>query len=139
MNVKYTKLHPDAHAPKKAHESDAAFDLYATSVSNDNRHHATVYGTGLAFEIPAGHAMFVYPRSSSYKHAALMTNSVGVIDSGYRGEVHVMFRGIRCKYKVGERIAQAIIMPIPDVEYTEADSLAPSDRGENGIGSTGTR
>lgn len=138
MQVKYTKLTTNARAPKKAHETDAAFDLYATSVERDTKHNVTVYGTGLAFEIPQGHAMFVYPRSSSYKFKANMTNCVGVIDSGYRGEVHVMFHGAHFPiYKVGDRIAQAIIMPIPEVEYTEADSLADSDRGTDGIGSTG--
>ncbi len=76
--------------------------------------------------------------TSSYKFKANMTNCVGVIDSGYRGEVHVMFHGAHFPtYKVGDRIAQAIIMPIPEVEYTEADSLADSDRGTDGIGSTG--
>lgn len=74
-----------------------------------------------------------------FKHHALMANCVGVVDSGYRGEVHVMFRGLDCDYEVGDRIAQAVIMPIPSVEYVEAEELSDSERGANGIGSTGVR
>ena len=116
---------------------DSCFDLVATSILKDHEHGVVVFGTGLAFELPEGYAMFVYPRSSSYKHHALMANCVGVVDSGYRGEVHVMFRGLDCDYEVGDRIAQAVIMPIPSVEYVEAEELSDSERGVDGIGSTG--
>lgn len=103
---------------------DAGFDLVATSMRKDYEHGVVVFGTGLAFELPEGYAMFVYPRSSSYKHYALMANCVGVVD---------------CDYEVGDRIAQAVIMPIPSVEYVEAEELSDSERGANGIGSTGLK
>lgn len=131
--IKTKKLRENAVMPQRMNVGDAGFDLVATSMRKDHEHGVVVFGTGLAF------AMFVYPRSSSYKHHALMANCVGVVDSGYRGEVHVMFRGLDCDYEVGDRIAQAVIMPIPSVEYVEAEELSDSERGANGIGSTGVR
>ena len=84
--------------------------------------------------------MFIYPRSSSFKHSALQANYVGVIDSGYHGEVHVVMKGLNCEYHVGERIAQAVIMPIPEVEYFEVtNDFAISERDKDGFGSTGNK
>ena len=107
--IKTKKLSKNAVMPQRMNVGDAGFDLVATSMRKDYEHGVVVFGTGLAFELPEGYAMFVYPRSSSYKHHALMANCVGVVDSGYRGEVHVMFRGLDCDYEVGDRIAQAVI------------------------------
>lgn len=135
--IKTKKLRENAVMPQRMNVGDAGFDMVATSMRKDHEHGVVVFGTWLAFELPEGYAMFVYPRSSSYKHHALMANCVGVVDSGYRGEVHVMFRGLDCEYEVGDRIAQAVIMPIPSVEYVEAEELSDSERGANGIGSTG--
>lgn len=137
--IKTKKLSKNAVMPQRMNSGDAGFDLVATSMRKDYEHGVVVFGTCLAFEIPEGYAMFVYPRSSSYKHYALMANCVGVVDSGYRGEVHVVFRGLDCDYEVGDRIAQAVIMPIPSVEYVEAEELSDSERGANGIGSTGVK
>ena len=137
--IKTKKLRENAVMPQRMNVGDAGFDLVATSMRKDHEHGVVVFGTGLAFELPEGYAMFVYPRSSSYKHHALMANCVGVVDSGYRDEVHVMFRGLDCDYEVGDRIAQAVIMPIPSVEYVEAEELSDSERGANGIGSTGVK
>lgn len=137
LKIKTKKLSENAVMPQRMNFGDAGFDLVATSMRKDYEHGVVVFGTGLALELPEGYAMFVYPRSSSYKHHALMANCVGVVDSGYRGEVHVMFRGLDCDYKVGDRIAQAVIMPIPSVEYVKAEELSDSERGANGIGSTG--
>lgn len=140
LKVKFRKLHPDAVIPTKAHEDDAAFDLTATSVKYNEVNDATIYGIGLAFDIPKGHAMFIYPRSSSFKNSALMYNSVAVIDSGYHGEVHIVMKGLKCDYTAGERIAQAIIMPIPDTVYEETDEeFEDSERGTGGLGSTGVK
>ena len=139
LKIKTKKLSENAMMPQQMNVGDAGFDLVATSRCIDKKHNAVVYGTGLSFELPDGYAMFIFPRSSSYKHHALMANCVGVVDSGYRGEVHVMFRGLDCDYEVGDRIAQAVIMPIPSVEYVEAEELSDSERGANGIGSTGVR
>lgn len=137
--IKTKKLCKNAVMPQRMNVGDAGFDLVATSMRKDYEHGVVAFGTGLAFELPEGYAMFVYPRSSSYKHYALMANCVGVVDCGYRGEVHVMFRGLDCDYEVGDRIAQAVIMPIPSVEYVEAEELSDSERGANGIGSTGLK
>ena len=139
LKIKTKKLSENAVLPQRMNVGDAGFDLVATSMRLDYENGVVVYGTGLAFEIPDGYAMFIFPRSSSYKHYALMANCVGVVDSGYRGEVHVMFRGLYCDYEVGDRIAQAVITPIPSVEYVEAEELSDSERGANGIGSTGLK
>lgn len=93
LEVKVKKLASNANLPHQAHKGDAGFDLTAVSIVHDKANHCTIYNTGLAFSIPKGYAMFVFPRSSSYKNNALMANSVGVIDSGYRGPVHVIFSG----------------------------------------------
>lgn len=152
MKVRIKKLHPDAVMPTKAHSTDAGFDLTATSCHIDNNGNV-VYGTGIAFEIPQGFAGFVFSRSSVSNHNLSQANSVGVIDSGYRGEVTVKFKptlefmqrenpdhiGYRLPriYKLGERIAQLVILPVPDIEFIEADTLEDSDRGTGGYGSTG--
>lgn len=143
LRVKIKKLHPDAVIPTKAHASDAGFDLTAVSVEYDHANDCIVYHTGLAFEIPKGNVGLVYPRSSVYKKDLFMVNSTGVIDSGYRGEVLAKFKrikaGPRCSavYDIGNRIAQLIIMPIPEITFEEASELSDSDRGANGHGSTG--
>lgn len=137
LEVKVKKLASNANLPHQAHEGDAGFDLTAVSIVHDKTNNCTIYNTGLAFSITEGYAMFVFPRSSSYKNNALMANCVGVIDSGYRGPVHVIFRGNNVRYNIGERIAQAIILPVPEVTYTEVDELSETDRGTNGLGSTG--
>lgn len=149
MKVRIKRLHPKAVIPKYAHSTDAGLDLVATSRTYDSDGNI-VYGTGLAFEIPEGYVGLVFPRSSVSKKDIALTNSVGVIDSGYRGEVMAKFKPTLVfeqervpysidprVYDVGERIAQMIIVPYPRIEFEEADSLTQSDRGEGGYGSTG--
>lgn len=156
MKVKVKKLNENAVMPKKAHPTDAGFDLVATSVEYDKTG-SIVYGTGLAFEIPEGYVGLVFPRSSIYKQDLMLTNAVGVIDSGYRGEVMAKFKAapyllkksddvdlytsklpqFANTYHVGERIAQLVIMPIPEIEFEEAEELTDTDRGTGGYGSTG--
>lgn len=149
MKVRIKRLHPKAVIPKYAHSTDAGLDLVATSRTYDSDGNI-VYGTGLAFEIPEGYVGLVFPRSSVCKKDIALTNSVGVIDSGYRGEVMAKFKPTLVfeqervpysidprVYDVGERIAQMIIVPYPQIEFEEADSLTQSDRGEGGYGSTG--
>lgn len=137
MKVRFKKITPSAVIPTKAHPSDAGFDLTATSMREDGD--VVVYSTGLAMEIPFGHVGLVFPRSSVYKKDLILTNSVGVVDSGYRGEVLVKFRKTADgdKYEVGDRIAQLIIIPYPAIEFEEAEELTSSDRGEGGFGSSG--
>lgn len=139
MDVKVKKLDQNAVIPKKAHASDAGFDLVAVKVGFEDG--CWVCYTGLAFEIPEGYMGLVFPRSSIVRKDMSLANAVGVIDSHYRGEVTGRFRLTGNlefpKYGVGERFAQMIIMPYPEVEFVESDELSETDRGAGGYGSTG--
>ena len=140
MKIKVKRLNELAMLPTKAHATYAGFDLYATSKIYDN-YGNVVYGCGLAFEIPDGYMGLVFPRSSNAKKLLLLSNSVGVIDSGYRGEVTAKFKRLypisQGEYAIGERFAQLIVMPIPAVEFEEAEELSESERGVGGYGSSG--
>ena len=141
MEVKIKKLVENAIVPKYAHDTDAGLDLTATSMELDE-YGNVVYHTGLAFEIPKGYVGYIFPRSSISKYSLQLTNSVGVIDSGYRGEVLFKFKTISNEknfklYEVGERIGQLIIMPYPSIELVEVDELSSTDRNEGGFGSSG--
>lgn len=137
MKVRIKKLDVNAVLPAYAHDTDAGMDLTAVSKTYDANGNI-VYGTGLAFEIPEGYMGLLFPRSSNSKQDLRLTNSVGVIDSGYRGEVTFKFRpdGPH-SYEVGDRVGQIIIMPYPKIEFEEVESLSDSDRGTGGYGSTG--
>lgn len=140
MKVKVMKLDAGAIVPKYAKPGDAGMDLYAVTQKFDN-HGNYVYGTGLAMEIPEGYVGLIFPRSSISKTAHSLRNAVGVIDSGYRGEIMMKFDiNIHNSpvYNVGDRIAQIIIMPYPQIEFEEVFELADSERGSGGFGSTGT-
>lgn len=137
VKIKVKKLHPNAVLPKMMTDGAVGFDLTATSVKLDQEKGVNIYGTGLAFEIPKGYGMFIFPRSSVYKLCTMMANSVAVIDCDYRGEVHVIFKDSVYRYSIGDRIAQAVILPIPEVEYEEVDELSDTERGSGGLGSTG--
>ena len=144
MVLKIKMLDPRATMPAKAHPTDACFDL---AVVMDCDAHALypsethVFGTGLAFEVPPGHVMRIYPRSSTgIRLRATFPNCVGIIDSGYRGEVKVALTNLSqrvAQIRNGSRVAQFEIAPVLPVEIVETDELSPSDRGEDGIGSTG--
>ena len=138
MDVKIKKLNENAVIPRYAHHTDAGLDLVAVSKSKD-RDGNVVYGTGLAFEIPDGFVGLVFPRSSVSARCMTMANCVGVIDSGYRGEVTAKFRPhlFAKPYDKDDRVAQMIIMPYPHVDLVEVDELSESDRGDGGYGSTG--
>lgn len=140
MKIRIKRISKYAVVPKYAHDyEDACFDLVATSRTYDD-YGNTVYGTGLAFEIPEGYCGLVFPRSSNCKKTLLMCNSVGVIDSGYRNEVSVRFKPTMIdgtEYEVGERVAQMMIVPLPHIEFDECDELSGSERGTGGFGSTG--
>ena len=139
MKVKIKKLHPNAVIPSYAKDGDAGMDLTAVSIAYDKNGNV-VYGTGLAFEIPDGYVGLLFPRSSNTKKDLVLMNSVGVLDSGYRGEVTFKFRPLKkpsIGYEKGDRIGQIIIMPYPYIEFEEADELSKTERGANGYGSTG--
>ena len=97
MQVNIKRLNENAVIPTYAKHGDAGMDLTATSKSYDD-HGNVVYGTGLAFEIPMGYVGYVFPRSSNAKKDLILSNSVGVIDSGYRGEVIFKFKAVDTKY-----------------------------------------
>ena len=141
MKVRFKKLHPTAVLPSYAKPEDAGLDLTATSCHFDDVKRCWVYGTGLAVEIPEGYVGLIYPRSSICKIALSLSNSVGVVDSGYRGEIKFFFnpetRGDYKLYQVGDRIGQMIIVPFPQIEVEEASELSTSERGEGGFGSSG--
>ena len=140
MKIQFKKLVPEAVKPKFGKPGDAGADLVATSIDT-HRDGQIVYGTGLAVEIPEGMVGLVFPRSSVRNYDLAMSNSVGVIDSGYRGEIMVTYNLKNPLpaniYLLGERIAQLIIIPVPLVQYKEVDELSETQRGETGHGSTG--
>lgn len=142
MIVYFKKIHPDAVTPTKAHPSDAAFDLVAVSAAWNESMTFMEYGTGICLEIPIGHVGLIFQRSSVSNVSQILSNCVGVIDSGYRGEIKFRFKDLingvpQRRYAVGEKIGQLIILPIPHVEIVESDNLSESDRGNSGFGSTG--
>ena len=141
IRIKFKKLHPLAVAPTQGTPGSAGFDLTAVSRNFDADHSVWGYGTGLAVEIPAGYVGLVFPRSSIYRTGDILSNGVGVIDSDYRGEIRLKFYAVDhlfdCPYEVGCRIGQLVIVPIPKVEYVEADVLTETARGAGGYGSTG--
>lgn len=139
MKVKIKKLHPNAVKPKYAKENDAGMDLVATEIINETLSQIT-YGTGLAMEIPDGMVGLIFPRSSIRNMGLELSNSVGVVDAGYRGEIQATFNknGVTDEfYKVGDRIMQIVIVPHPLVQFVEVDELTESSRGAGGFGSTG--
>lgn len=142
IEVKIKKLIDEAIIPSYAKQGDAGVDLTATSKKWDDKMQCWIYGTGLAFEIPEGHVGLLFPRSSIRKTNLALTNAVGVVDSGYRGEVMFTYRPQSngdpgSSYKVGERVGQMIIMPYPSVKFKEVEELSDSERGTGGYGSTG--
>jgi dUTP pyrophosphatase len=149
IDLKIKKLHPNAIIPSFAKPGDAGLDLTAVEFDTDDYGNA-VYKFGLAFEIPQGYVGLLFPRSSNATKDLLLSNSVGVIDSGYRGEVMVKFKfstpygdnrtleaDFPLIYKVGDRVAQLVLMKIPKIAIVETTVLSETERGEGGYGSTG--
>jgi dUTP pyrophosphatase len=140
MKVKIKKLTQKAIVPEYAKAGDAGLDLVATSINETEMY--VEYGTGLAFELPEGYVGLIFPRSSLSNYHLSLSNSVGVVDSGYRGEVKFRFKKTDDHwsakyYKVGDKIGQLIVMPFPKVELIEVEELSSSERGEGGYGSSG--
>jgi dUTP pyrophosphatase len=140
MIVRIKKLNENAVIPSYAKDGDAGMDLVATRIISDTTFDIT-YGIDLAMEIPNGFVGLVFPRSSIRKYDLILSNSVGVIDSGYRGEIQATFKKTNgldsISYNVGDRIAQIMIIPHPPIEFDEVDELSDTQRGEGGFGSTG--
>ena len=153
MKVRIKKLNELAVIPTYAKDGDAGMDVIATSIISDTPTQIT-YGLGIALEIPKGFVGLVFPRSSIRKTGLQLSNSVGVIDSGYRGELQATFNKLfggeamydemkvneiqpNDFYKVGDRVAQIMIIPHPPIEFDAVDELSDTERGEGGFGSTG--
>lgn len=136
LEIKVKKIHPDAVIPKYAKEGDAAMDVVAVGVEVNDKF--IEYKTGLVLEVPVGYACFIFPRSSVTKEDLMLKNSVGVLDSGYRGELVLRFQKLGEKiYSVGDRVGQIMIIPYPYVTVKEVKELSESERGTGGFGSTG--
>jgi len=139
MKVKIKKLNEYAVIPKKANETDVGFDLTAINQYFEKYKGYIEYGTGLSIEIPEGYVGLIFPRSSISDLNMSLTNSVGVIDSGYRGEIKLRFKKAtlgKGMYEVGDKIGQLVIMPYPKIEFDEVKELNESDRGDKGFGSS---
>lgn len=156
MIVKIKVLNSKASLPRYAKPGDAGMDLTAISKSYDE-HGNVSYGTGLAFEIPDGYVGLLFPRSSNCKQDLTLTNSVGVVDSGYRGEIGFKFKPLPFftakrpnlahpenpfevpynQYEIGDRIGQIIIIPYPQIEFEQVEELSQTERGATGYGSSG--
>lgn len=142
VNVKIRKSHPDAVIPTYAHPGDAGMDVTAVWVQMTEDY--IEYDTGLQFQLPEGYVMLIFPRSSNSKKDLLLANSVGVLDSGYTGNLKLRFKrtvktfdNLNKIYKVGDRIGQIVIIPYPAVNFTEVSEFEETERGSNGFGSSG--
>lgn len=138
MEVKIKKVNVNAQVPQYATKGSACFDL--TTVDTAFVNNSQVFGTGLQFEVPEGNVMLVFSRSGmGFKDDVRLSNCVGVIDSDYRGEVMIKLRAdhFKKKYYAGERIAQALILPVEQVQFFLEDELSNTERGDGGFGSTG--
>ena len=139
------KLRDDAVLPSRAHSGDAGFDLSACEEITIGVGERAAVGTGLAVEIPEGHAGLVVPRSGlALRHGLSIVNAPGVIDAGYRGEVRVILlntdnESMRSRSSPGMRIAQLLVVPFAAVEVVETHEVTATDRGEGGFGSSGLR
>ena len=143
LSVKFRKLVPEAVTPQYAQDGDAGMDLTATSFRFTDTF--MEYGTGIAVEIPTGHVGLLFPRSSITKapSGVSLKNSVGVIDSNYRGEILVRFEKPTHETYVenhipvvGDKVAQLIILPYPKIHFEEVQELSYTNRGQGGFGST---
>lgn len=147
MKVKFKKLDSNAVTPIYAGGFGFSNALDFTAIWQKLENDYVIYGTGLAIEIPIGYSGLILPRSSVYKKDLVLSNSVGLIDSKYRGEIRFIYKIIRDYryiqqseylnlYRVGDRIGQLLIMPTPRIELMEVEQLSVTERGENGFGST---
>lgn len=143
MEIKFKRLADSAILPIRANAGDAGLDLTATRITqeiNECGQLTLVYHTDLAVEIPVGYVGLLFSRSSIANKSLILTNCVGVIDSGYRGEIMAKMRSttdvVPAVYKPGERFAQLVIVPLAEYNIVEATDLSNSDRGENGFGSS---
>jgi len=137
------RIDPDARLPARAHDGDAGYDLHALEAVRLEPGERASVPTGIAIEIPPGHAGLVLPRSGlAARHGVALVNSPGLIDCGYRGEIRVLLmntdRSHAFEAAPGDRIAQLVVVAVEELEVGEVDVLSGSARGEAGFGSSGT-
>ena len=153
MQVLIKKLHPNAVIPSYAKAGDAGMDMVAISATIAENGEYVEYGTGIAVEIPEGYVGLIFARSSISKTSLILANHVGVVDSGYRGEIKFRFKDTDMRYvyrgttktfycgetayEVGNKIGQLVILPYPQIQWSETDELSDTNRGEGGFGSSG--
>jgi len=142
MKLNFQILTEGATLPTRAHEGDAGLDLYASEAAHIGPGERWQVATGVAVEIPEGHAGLVVPRSGLAKRNGIsVVNAPGLIDAGYRGELKVLLLNNDpaevFRIVPGDRIAQLVVSPVVIAEPTEAETLSVSERGEGGFGSTG--
>lgn len=148
LDVKIKKLVPEAVIPYYATPDSAGMDMTAVSYHYDREKKCHIYDTGIAMELPKGYAAFLLPRSSNNRTDCYVTNSVGLLDSDYRGTIKMSYKDrdalsgdtipeLIKPYEVGDRICQILILPYPMIKFTEVEELSKTERGEGGHGSTG--
>jgi dUTP pyrophosphatase len=142
MDLPVIKLKDNAVVPTRAHPGDAGLDLYSTEEAHLGPGERWSVGTGIALEIPDGHAGLVLPRSGlAREHGISLVNAPGLIDAGYRGEVRVLLLNTdpaeTVRIEAGARIAQLVLTPVAIAAPVEVTELSDSARGEGGFGSSG--
>lgn len=164
IDVKIRKVHPDATIPTYAHPGDAGMDVTAVLINVTDDY--IEYDTGLQFQLPPGYVMLIFPRSSNSKKDLLLANSVGVLDSGYTGNLKLRYKlNYRIEqlgtnhtldrsafevnisptnilisnkyYNIGDRVGQIMIIPYPEINFIETENFEDTERGSGGFGSTG--
>jgi dUTP pyrophosphatase len=140
--VKFFKVDKTISGPTKSHDDDAGYDLYVREYTY-NTNTQIIFKLNVKVEIPYGKVGLLFPRSSVRKTGLRMSNCVGVVDSGFRGEIEATFDTLRTDaivYQRGDRAVQLIIVDLSTIniiEVTDENKLAKTDRGEGGHGSTG--
>lgn len=142
VELRVRRLDPAARLPTRAHPGDAGLDLYASEPARIEPGARASVGTGIAVEIPGGHAGLVLPRSGlAARHGIALVNAPGLIDAGYRGEVRILLlntdREEPFEISPGHRIAQLLITPFAETEPVEVSELSATVRGDGGFGSSG--
>jgi dUTP pyrophosphatase len=136
LKIKIKRLKKEAVIPKSALEGDAGMDVVAITKKETEKE--IEYGTGLSFEIPQNYVCLIFPRSSVSNKDLILSNCVGVLDSGYRGELKLKFKKVgKESYNIGDKIGQIMIIPFPKIIFEEVKGLSDSVRGKRGFGSTG--
>jgi dUTP pyrophosphatase len=142
VTLRVRRLHPGAVLPERAHPGDAGLDLRAIEGGTLAPGERARVGTGIAIELPEGHAGLVVPRSGlAARHGIAVVNAPGIVDAGYRGEIQVLLLNTDASepfaFEAGDRIAQLVVVAVAEPEIVESGDLAPSQRAAQGFGSSG--